>query len=339
MGQGVHAAALSSGTAGLHLALILAGVKPGDRVICPSLTFIGTTNPVFYCGAELILIDSERDSWNMSPTLLEAALSQCRAEGKPAKAVISVNLYGQSADMNAIQELCTQFGAKLIEDAAESLGADYNGRKSGTFGDFSVLSFNGNKIITTSGGGMLLSRDQSAINLAKILAAQARDPQPFYEHSMVGFNYRLSSVCAAIGRGQLLSLDQKVQRRREIFARYSQELGRISGVQMMSQSTLGNTTSWLSVLTIDPQIIKHSPLSIVAKIAAKRIELRPVWKPLHLQPIYRGVTSYLDKASTEGLGVCTEFFNQGLCLPSGSSLTYEMQTLVINELTAILKSP
>jgi pyridoxal phosphate-dependent aminotransferase EpsN len=332
----LHAAALSSGTAALHLGLILLGVSRGDRVICSSLTFIGSSNPIMYCGAEPVFVDSERSSWNMSPALLEQALKQCQTEGRPAKAVLPVCLYGQSADMDQIREICCKYGVSILEDAAESLGATYKEKKSGTFGEFSVLSFNGNKIITTSGGGMLLSRDAKAIAFAKKLATQARDPQPYYEHSMIGYNYRLSSVCAAIGRGQMRSLDAKIAKRRQIFRRYEQAFRNVEGLRMMPEAEFGQSTRWLTALTLDPRVIQKAPLKIVSEMAAQRIEARPVWKPLHLQPIYKSCSVFLDHDSVDDAGVCTELFHQGLCLPSGSNLSEQQQDRVIESFLAAI---
>jgi pyridoxal phosphate-dependent aminotransferase EpsN len=333
LGEGLHGAALCSGTAAIHLALVLAGVKPGDFVVCQSLTFIGSTNPISYCGAIPVLVDSETTSWNMDPALLEKALMWCKAQGKPAKAVIPVNLYGQSADMEPIISLARTYGAVVVEDAAESLGATYKGKKSGSFGDYVALSFNGNKIITTSGGGMLLSRNRQEIESARNLAAQARDPAPYYLHSKVGYNYRLSNICAGIGRAQLRALDQRVARRREIHRRYADELSSIPGISFMPEAPCGTSSRWLSVMLIDHKIQPMRPLDVVNNMAEKRIECRPVWKPLHSQPLYTEVQFFSNQSRSN----CDLWFDQGLCLPSGSSMTQEQQSQVIDSLLSMLR--
>ncbi|MDR2178688.1 MAG: DegT/DnrJ/EryC1/StrS family aminotransferase [Synergistaceae bacterium] len=319
---GVGAAlALASGTAALHLAGELLGVGRGDRVLCSSLTFAATIAPFYHKGAECVFIDSEPGSWNMSPQALEAALEDCARSGKTPKAVIIVNLYGQSCDMDPILTLCNRHGVPVIEDAAESLGARYKGRQTGSFGKFSVLSYNGNKIITTSGGGMLLSDDGEAIARARFLSTQARDPALWYQHTTLGWNYRLSNVLAGIGRGQMRHIHQRVEARRRIFARYAEELGGIEGVEFMPEPHWSVSNRWLTVLTL-----RESPIFVLERLAGLDIETRPVWKPMHLQPVFENCLYYPHGAEQD---VSADLFRRGLCLPSGSGMTEEEQTRVI----------
>ncbi|PUA34968.1 pyridoxal phosphate-dependent aminotransferase [Paenibacillus elgii] len=320
------ALALSSGTAAIHLALRLLGVGAGDTVFCSSLTFVASVNPVLYQGAEPVFIDSEPESWNMSPQALERALSEAKRAGKLPKAVVVVNLYGQSADMDPLLDLCDQYGVPVIEDAAESLGATYKGRASGTLGRFGVYSFNGNKIITTSGGGMLVSDDLEALEKARYWATQARDPAPHYEHSEVGFNYRMSNVLAGIGIGQLHMLPERIETRRAIFAAYAEALGSMEGVEFMPEASFGSATRWLTTLTVDPQVAGTTSGDIIRALAEANIESRPVWKPMHLQPLFQGCAYYPHQ---EGHSVSDRLFEQGICLPSGSSLTETEQAKVI----------
>ncbi|MFB0843200.1 DegT/DnrJ/EryC1/StrS family aminotransferase [Paenibacillus oleatilyticus] len=320
------ALALSSGTAAIHLALRLLGVGAGDTVFCSSLTFVASVNPVMYQGAEPVFIDSEPESWNMSPQALERALSEAKRAGKLPKAVVVVNLYGQSADMDPLLDLCDQYGVPVIEDAAESLGATYKGRASGTLGRFGTYSFNGNKIITTSGGGMLVSDDLEALEKARYWATQARDPAPHYEHSEVGFNYRMSNVLAGIGIGQLHMLPERIETRRAIFAAYAEALGSMGGVEFMPEASFGSATRWLTTLTVDPQVAKTTSGDIIRALAEANIESRPVWKPMHLQPLFQGCAYYPHQ---EGHSVSDRLFEQGICLPSGSSLTETEQAKVI----------
>ncbi|WP_088830685.1 DegT/DnrJ/EryC1/StrS family aminotransferase [Paenibacillus tyrfis] len=320
------ALALSSGTAAIHLALRLLGVGAGDTVFCSSLTFVASVNPVVYQGAEPVFIDSEPESWNMSPQALERALSAAKRAGKLPKAVVVVNLYGQSADMDPLLDLCDQYGVPVIEDAAESLGATYKGRASGTLGRFGVYSFNGNKIITTSGGGMLVSDDLEALEKARYWATQARDPAPHYEHSEVGFNYRMSNVLAGIGIGQLHMLPERIETRRAIFEAYAEALGSMEGVEFMPEASFGQATRWLTTLTVDPQVAVTTSGDIIRALAEANIESRPVWKPMHLQPLFQGCAYYPHQ---EGHSVSDRLFEQGICLPSGSSLTETEQAKVI----------
>ncbi|GCD81092.1 putative pyridoxal phosphate-dependent aminotransferase EpsN [Parageobacillus thermoglucosidasius] len=321
------AAAVSSGTAAIHLALRLLDVRHGDKVFCSSLTFIASANPILYQGAEPVFIDSEPDMWNMSPLALERAMEDGKKEGKLPKAVVVVNLYGQSAKMDEILAICNHYQVPVVEDAAESLGSTYKGKKSGTFGKFGIYSFNGNKIITTSGGGMLVSDDVEALQKARFLATQARDPAPHYQHSQMGYNYRMSNIVAGIGRAQLEVLDERVKARRAIFDRYVRALGDIEGVQFMPELEGTMSNRWLTTLTIDQQALGVKPMDVINALAEENIEARPVWKPLHLQPVFNGVTYYPHE---EGWSVSDELFANGICLPSGSSMTIDEQNRVID---------
>jgi len=313
-----EAVAVSSGTAAIHLALSLLGIGNGDKVFCSSLTFIASANPIIYQGAEPVFIDSEPETWNMSPHALERAFSDSIKDGPLPKAVIVVNLYGQSAKMEEISAICNQYGVPIIEDAAESLGAMYKGKASGTFGKFGVFSFNGNKIITTSGGGMLVSDDREALKKARFLATQARDAAPHYQHSQIGFNYRLSNILAGIGRAQLEVLEDRIAARRAIFQRYYDELSNLPGFIFMPEliDTLSNR--WLTALTINEKVAGISVTELLYALSEENIEARPVWKPLHLQPIFKERRYY---PHNEQESVSEELFNKGLCLPSGSNMT------------------
>ena len=311
-----HAAAVTSGTAALHLALKLIGVGSGDEVFCSTLTFIATASPITYLGAKPVFIDSDRTSWNLNANLFREALDKRAKLGNLPKAVVIVHLYGQSCDIDPILEACNIYGIPLIEDAAESLGASYKGRSPGSFGKIGIFSFNGNKIITTSGGGMLVSDDQTLVEKARFLATQARDAAPHYQHSEIGYNYRLSNVLAGIGRGQLRVLEERVEARRRNFDFYKQALGNLPGIEFMPEAAFGKSTRWLSCLTIDPAAFGANREEVRLALAEERIEARPVWKPLHLQPVF---------ADCECIGgdVAEELFENGLCLPSGSNLTDE----------------
>ena len=309
-----HAAALSSGTAALHLALLLTGVGPGDEVIVSTLTFSASANPIAYLGGRPIFIDSEAASWNMDPGLLTETLRRKARQGQLPKAVVLVHLYGQSADIAPIQQACETYGVTLIEDAAEALGSTYHGRSPGTFGKAGIYSFNGNKIITTSGGGMLVSHDAAFIAHARKLATQARDDAPHYQHSEIGYNYRLSNVLAGIGRGQLRVLEERVQARRRVFAYYQETLGHLPGIAFMPEAPWGRHTRWLTCITVDPEEFGATREDLRLALEAENIEARPVWKPMHLQPVFAGCESV-------GGGVAEALFTQGLCLPSGSNLT------------------
>ena len=317
-----HAVALSSGTAALHLAMELLGVGARDHVICSSLTFSASANPIRYQGATPVFVDSDK-TWTMDANLLEDALKSGDAAGRRAKAVIAVDLYGQCADYQPILELCDRYGVPLVEDAAEALGATYKGRPSGGFGRLGVFSFNGNKIITTSGGGMLVSHEKALVDRARFLATQARDPAPHYEHSCIGYNYRLSNVLAAIGRGQLKTLAQRVAMRRRIFERYVEGLGDLPGVEFMPEAPYGRPTRWLTCLTISPEVCGADRESVRLALEAENIEGRPVWKPMHMQPVFAGARVF-------GGAVSERLFRDGLCLPSGSSLSPGEQDRVIS---------
>jgi pyridoxal phosphate-dependent aminotransferase EpsN len=323
-----YAAAVSSGTAALHLALRLIGVEAGDEVFCSTLTFIATANPIIYQGAKPVFIDSDRTSWNMHPDLLQEALEKRAYLGKLPKAVIVVHLYGQSADIEPILKVCNDYEIPLIEDAAEALGATYKGHSPGTFGKIGIYSFNGNKIITTSGGGMLVSEDSQLIAKAKFLATQARDSAPHYQHSTIGYNYRLSNILSGIGRGQLLVLSARVAARRRNFQIYQAALQKVPGIEFMPEAKFGQSTRWLTCLTIDPEAFGANREQIRLALAKKQIESRPVWKPLHLQPIFADCECF-DGA------VAADLFNRGLCLPSGSNLTDADLERVIAEILEI----
>jgi dTDP-4-amino-4,6-dideoxygalactose transaminase len=312
-----HAAALSSGTAALHLALRLVGVGRGDKVFCSSFTFAASANPIVYQGAEPVFIDSDRESWNMSVSALERAFAVAKSEGWMPKAVMVVNLYGQSADFDPILELCNAHGVPVVEDAAESLGAKYKGRPSGTFGKLAAFSFNGNKIITTSGGGMLVSDDGDLIAKARFLATQARDPAPHYQHSEIGFNYRMSNILAGVGRGQLQVLQDRVDARRAVYDTYRSGLSDMAGIEWMPEPEWSYSTHWLTTCTIDAATAGISAGNLLKQLADEMIETRPLWKPMHLQPVFEGCR-YFPHGNDS---VSDELFSTGLCLPSGSNMT------------------
>ncbi|MCP6758875.1 MAG: aminotransferase class I/II-fold pyridoxal phosphate-dependent enzyme [Fischerella sp. CENA71] len=323
-----YAAAVSSGTAAIHLALQLIGVESGDEVFCSTLTFAATANPIIYQRAKPVFIDSDRTSWNMNPELLQEALEYRACIGKLPKAVIVVHLYGQSADIDPILQVCNQYRVPLIEDAAESLGATYKGQHPGTFGCIGIYSFNGNKIITTSGGGMLVSNNADLVAKARFLATQARDRAPHYQHSEIGYNYRLSNVLAGIGRGQLCVLSERVATRRRNFEIYASSLGNVPGIEFMPEADFGCASRWLTCLTIDPEAFGADREQVRNSLSVQQIETRPVWKPLHLQPVFSGC-EYI------GGTVAEDLFRRGLCLPSGSNLTNEDLERVISAIAAI----
>jgi pyridoxal phosphate-dependent aminotransferase EpsN len=319
---GLPAVALSSGTAAMHLGLRLLGVGPGDEVFCPTLTFVATANPIRYLGAEPVFLDSDRASWNLDPALLRDALRGCAARGRLPRAVIVVHLFGQCADMDPILEACAAFGVPVLEDAAEALGAHYKGRQPGTLGDVGVFSFNGNKIITTTGGGMLVARDPARVALARFWSTQARDPGIAYEHSDYGYNYRMSNVLAGIGRGQLEVLDLRVKQRRAIAFRYREAFADVPGISLMPQAAYGLHTNWLSCFLIEAEVFGVSRDELIARLDQAGVESRPVWKPMHLQPLFAGALCY-------GGEVAEDLFRRGICLPSSSSLTAAEQLRVI----------
>lgn len=328
------ALALTSGTAAIHLAMRLLGIGPGDSVFCSTLTFVASANPILYLGATPVFIDSEPTSWNMSPVALKRAMLEAAEQNRLPKAVIVVNLYGQSAAMDEIQRLCREYAVPVIEDAAESLGATYKSKASGTYGTFGIFSFNGNKIITTSGGGMLVSDDTEALAKARFWATQARDQARHYQHSEVGYNYRLSNLLAAVGRGQLRVLDQRIAARRGIFERYERELKDYQGIRFMAEITGGRSTRWLTALTIDESEYGVSALQVIEALERENIEARLVWKPMHLQPLY---TQYPYVPHHPDESVSDHLFANGVCLPSGSSLTEEEQDRVIQCIKACLR--
>jgi dTDP-4-amino-4,6-dideoxygalactose transaminase len=328
-----HAAAVSSGTAAIHLALVLLGVGRGDTVFCSSFTFAASANPIFYQGAEPVFIDSEPESWNMSPSALEDAFLDARANGRMPRAVIVVNLYGQSADFDPIVEICQRYSVPIVEDAAESLGATYKGRQSGTFGNLGVFSFNGNKIITTSGGGMLVSDDEALIVRARFLATQAREPALHYEHQVIGYNYRMSNILAGVGRGQLCVLRQRVEARRGVFERYQTELKNYSFFEWMPEPAWSRSNRWLSACTVDTDALGMDVQQLIRRLAAERIEARPVWKPMQLQPVFSKCRYFPH----EGKSVSQRLFETGICLPSGSNMSEEQQARVIQTMVDLLK--
>ena len=318
-----HAAALISGTAALHLALQMVGVKPSDEVWTSTLTFIGSVGPIRYLGATPVFVDSDRETWNMDPVLLAKELKKRAIRGTLPKALVLVHLYGQCADMAPICEICEHYGVALVEDAAEALGATYGESSAGTMGKLGVFSFNGNKIITTSGGGMLVSNDESLVNQARMLAAQARDPAPHYEHSQIGYNYRMSNILAAIGRGQLRVLDERVAAKRRIFNYYENGLSDVSGIEFMPEAPYGMSNRWLTVILITAEEFGANRETVRLALEQENIESRPIWKPMHLQPVF---------ADYECLGgdIAQELFEKGLCLPSGTAMTEEDLSRVIN---------
>ena len=318
-----HAVALSSGTAALHLALILLGIKPGDEVITSSLTFAATANAIRYCNANPVFLDSNSETWNMDPNLLEDELKACAEENKLPAAVMPVDVNGQCCDYDPIIEICNRYEVPIIEDAAEALGANYRERPAGSFGKIACFSFNGNKIITTSGGGMLVTENEEWAQHARFLATQARDPAPHYQHSHIGYNYRLSNLCAALGRGQLQVLSERVKSRRSNFEFYQSELGQHDGISFMPEPEGFYSTRWLTSIVVDPEVFGADREQIRQSLEAVNIESRPVWKPMHLQPVHQNCRSRVT-------GVSEAFFKDGLCLPSGSNLSQSDLQRVVN---------
>lgn len=314
LGNGVHVAALSAGTAAIHLGLILLEVGKGDEVICQSMTFSASANPILYQGATPVFVDSEKDTWNMCPVALEQAIEDRIAKGKKPKAIIAVHLYGMPYKSKEIMAIANKFSIPVLEDAAEALGSTYKGVKCGTLGDIPILSFNGNKIITTSGGGALVTKNLKHKEKAVFYATQARDNAPHYEHSHVGYNYRMSNVVAGIGRGQMMVLDDRVEARRKNYDFYVKELGGIPGFKFVSEPEGFFSNRWLSTILINSEEAGITPTQLREALEKENIETRPLWKPMHLQPLFKGCEYY-------GSTVAEELFNNGLCLPSGSNLT------------------
>lgn len=325
LGGNVHTAALSAGTAALHLALILLGVKAGDEVICQSFTFSASANPIVYQGATPIYVDSEKDTWNMSPEHLERAIKDRIAKGKKPKAIIPVHLYGMPAKMNEILDIANQYEIPVVEDAAEALGSEYKGEQCGTLGKLGILSFNGNKIITTSGGGALVSDNEELISKSKFLATQARDAAPHYQHTQIGYNYRMSNIVAGIGRGQMLVLKDRIKQRRANNDFYRKQLANIDGISFQTEPNKDFFSNyWLTSILIDTaKTGGQNRESLRLALDAANIESRPLWKPMHLQPIFKDCPFYGD-------GTSEKLFDDGLCIPSGSILKKDDLQLVVD---------
>ena len=311
-----HVVALSSGTAAIHLALIMLGVQARDEVICQSFTFAASAFPINYLGGKPVFVDSEMDTWNMDPALLEEAIQdRLHKTGKRPKAIIAVHLYGMPAKMKEIREIADEYEIPVVEDAAEALGSTLYGRKCGVFGDYGIFSFNGNKIITTSGGGALVCRTAQQATLAKFYATQARDNAPHYQHSLIGYNYRMSNICAGIGRGQMLILEDRIARRKAIHRLYTNGLKDMPGIVVkQSPSPENDPNCWLNCILIDPEISGKTKEDVWLKMEANNIETRPLWKPMHLQPVFADAVAYVN-------GISEHLFNRGLCLPSGAKVT------------------
>jgi dTDP-4-amino-4,6-dideoxygalactose transaminase len=329
LNHGVHVAALSAGTAALHLALILLGVGREDEVICQSFTFSASANPIVYQGALPIFVDSESETWNMSPRWLRIAIEDRINKGKVPRAIIPVHLYGMPAKMDEIMTIGEEFNIPVVEDAAEALGANYKGIPCGTFGKISILSFNGNKIITTSGGGAIVSKEIELVNQARFLATQARDPAPHYEHSNIGYNYRMSNISAGIGRGQMEVLLERISKRRANYDYYLANLGQVPGISFLPEPVDCYSNRWLTTIQVDPE--KSGGVTredIRLALEEDNIETRPLWKPMHLQPIFKSAPFYGD-------GTSDRLFEHGLCLPSGSNMTNQDQDRVIEQIKKI----
>ncbi|HHQ4319009.1 TPA: DegT/DnrJ/EryC1/StrS family aminotransferase [Clostridium perfringens] len=311
-------AALASGTAAIHMALKVVGVKKGDKVFCSSLTFAASCNPIIYEGGIPVFIDSEPESHNMSPVALGKAFKAYEEKGEMPKAVIVVNLYGQSADMDKIMEICKKYNVPIIEDAAESLGATYKGKHSGTFGEYGIYSFNGNKIITTSGGGMLVSNNEEGIAKVRFWSTQARDKARHYEHTELGYNYRMSNIVAGIGRGQLRVLEDRIAKKKEIFETYKEAFKEIEDIEMMPVCEYGEPNYWLTTITLSENS-KVKPLDIILALEKENIESRPIWKPMHIQPYYKEYDFYSH--NDDEISVSEDIFNRGVCLPSDTKMS------------------
>ena len=328
------AAALVSGTSAIHMALKALGIKEGDRVLCSSLTFAASCNPIIYEKGEPVFIDSEPESWNMSPVALKKAFIECEKEGKLPKAVVVVHLYGQSADMDKIKEICAEYNCPIIEDAAESLGATYKGVQTGTIGDYGIYSFNGNKIITTSGGGMLVSSNEDKINKVRFWITQARDNARHYEHTEIGYNYRMSNIVAGVGRGQLRVLDDRIVKKKEMFETYKEAFKDIDDIEMMPICEYGEPNYWLSCMTIKEDS-KVKPIDVILALEEENIESRPIWKPMHMQPVYKEYKFF--NHNNEGKAVSEVIFDNGLCLPSDTKNTEEDMKRIITTIKKVFK--
>ncbi len=330
LGNGSHAAALSSGTAGLHLGLVLLGVKAGDEVICQTMTFSATANPINYMGATPVFVDSESETWNMSPALLEKAIEDRIAIGKKPKAIIPVHLYGMPAKMDSIMAIARHYQIPVLEDAAEAIGSSIHGQKCGTFGEIGVLSFNGNKIITTSGGGALVSQSSRIVKDARFLATQARDEAPHYQHSQIGYNYRMSNLCAGVGRGQMEVLAKRIEQRRDIYNQYHSHLAGKKGISFHEELPGYFSNRWLTTILIDPKEAGFTREDLRLAFEKDNIESRPLWKPMHMQPVFDGCPFYGD-------GTSEHLFEIGLCLPSGSNLTKDDMKRIFGVIDTLVK--
>jgi dTDP-4-amino-4,6-dideoxygalactose transaminase len=332
LGGGVTTLAVSSGTAALHLVLRAIGVERGDQVAVSSLTFAASVYPILYLGAEPVFIDSETVSGNMDPDLVREYLRHAASRNRAPKAMVVVHLYGQHADLDPIAEACAEYGVVLVEDSAESLGSTYKGRQTSTTAPFAILSFNGNKIITTTGGGMVVSHDAAQVARMRKWATQAREPALEYVHRELGYNYRMSNVLAAIGRGQLRVLEERVRARRAVADRYRDGLRDVPGLTLQPEAPWGRHTRWLTVLLIDPEVHRVGPRDVIAALGAERIESRPVWRPMHTQPLFAA-------AAHVGGGVAERLFAEGICLPSSSNLSPDNQNRVIEVVRSVLAAP
>jgi len=328
--DGCHVAALSSGTAGLHLGLVLLGVKAGDEVICQSMTFSATANPIAYVGATPVFVDSEKDTWNISPALLQEAIKDRIAKGRKPRAIIPVHLYGMPAKMDEIIAIAKHYEIRVLEDAAEALGSSVNGKRCGSLGDIGVLSFNGNKIITTSGGGALVSHSAGVAKDARFLATQARDEAPHYQHSQIGYNYRMSNICAGIGRGQMEVLADRIKQRRNIYEQYHKHFGGRKGISFLPEPSGYFSNRWLTTILIDSDEAGITREDLRLALEAEQIEARPLWKPMHLQPVFEGSLFYGD-------GTAEQLFQNGLCLPSGSNLSNDDLKRIFDVMDSVLK--
>ena len=331
LGHNMQVATVSSGTAAIHLALIILGVKSGDEVICQSLTFSGSANPIAYQGATPVFVDSEESTWNMCPEHLEVAIKDRISKGKKPKAIIVVHLYGMPAQIEAIMHIAHTYDIPVIEDAAEALGSRYKGRQLGTFGDISILSFNGNKIITTSGGGAVVSANETYIKKAKFLATQAQDPAPHYQHSQIGYNYRMSNISAAIGCGQMEVLPHRILKRRSNFEFYKNSFSNTKELQLLEEPDEDFFSNhWLTTLLVESDAVTREDLRLA--LVAQNIDCRPVWKPMHLQPVFADAPYY-------GSGVSEQLFDKGLCLPSGSNMSdtelYQVTSVILHTITTV----